>query len=285
VTSTRRLWLILGPVALIASAIAVALTLTSDHEQHPAETTALLLFVSSSFIFAGLIGWSRRPRNRTGKLMVLVGFGVLLTSLVESNYSVPYTLGALLESLFIVVYVHLLLAYPSGELISRHAKRLVGAGYAVAVLAPLFDSMFPEDKTCKPHACPDNLLTVSRDHAANVAQTAVWTAVAAVLFIAATMLLVGRWRRATPALRRILRPVYLAGGLSFLLLVVGNIATPLSDQVETVVTVGVIVTFTAVPFLFLAGLLGTSIARGTGIGTIFSAIPERASHRNRPAPA
>src|SRR6187397_3196606 len=107
--------------------------------------------------------------------MVLVGFGVLLTSLVESNYSVPYTLGAVLESLFIVVYVHLLLAYPSGELMSRHAKRLVGAGYAVAVLAPLFDAMFPEDKTCKPHACPDNLLTVSRDHGANVAQTAVWT--------------------------------------------------------------------------------------------------------------
>ena len=276
-TPTRRLWLILGPVALIAASIAVALTLTSDHEEHPAETTALLLFVSGSFVLAGLIGWSQRPQNRTGKLMVLVGFGVLLTSLVESNYSVPYTLGSLLESLFIVVYVHLLLAYPSGELISKHAKWLVGAGYATALLAPLFEAMFPEQKTCKPHACPDNLVVVSRDHAAHVAQTAVWTAIVAVLFIAATALLVGRWKRATPALRRILRPVYLAGGLSFLLLIVGNIATPLSDQVETVVTVGVIVTFTAVPFMFLAGLLGTTIARGTGVGAIFNAIPERAS--------
>jgi PAS domain S-box-containing protein len=182
-----------------------------------------------------------------------------------------------LESLFIVVFVHLLLAYPSGELLSRHAKWLVGAGYTTALLAPLFDSMFPEEKTCKPHACPENLLLISRDHAANVAQTAVWTAIVAVLFIAATALLVGRWKRATPALRRILRPVYLAGGLSFLLLIVGNIATPLSDQVETVVTVGVIVTFTAVPFMFLAGLLGTTIARGAGIGAIFTAIPERAS--------
>jgi PAS domain S-box-containing protein len=277
VTPTRRLWLILGPVALIAGAIAVALTQTSNHEEHPAETTALLLFVSGSFVFAGLIGWSRRPQNRTGKLMVLVGFGVLLTSLVESNHSVPYTFGAVLESLFIVVYVHLLLAYPSGELISKHAKRLVGAGYATGLLAPLFASMFPEEKTCKPHACPDNLLLVSRDHAANVAQTAVWTAIVAALFIAAIALLVGRWKRATPALRRILRPVYLAGGLSFLLLVVGNIATPLSDQVDTVITVGVIVTFTAVPFLFLAGLLGTTIARGAGIGAVLSGIPERAS--------
>jgi hypothetical protein len=32
-----------------------------------------------------------------------------------------------------------------------------------------------------------------------------------------------------------------------------------------------------VPFLFLAGLLGTSRARERGIGTIFSGVPERAS--------
>jgi signal transduction histidine kinase len=38
-----------------------------------------------------------------------------------------------------------------------------------------------------------------------------------------------------------------------------------------------IVTFTAVPFLFLAGLLGTTLARTAGVGTIFSAVPERAS--------
>ncbi len=42
-------------------------------------------------------------------------------------------------------------------------------------------------------------------------------------------------------------------------------------------SVALIVTFTAVPFLFLAGLLGTTIARGAGLGTIFSSVPERAS--------
>ena len=44
-----------------------------------------------------------------------------------------------------------------------------------------------------------------------------------------------------------------------------------------IVSVALIVTFTAVPFLFLAGLLGTTMARGAGLGTIFSAVPERAS--------
>jgi PAS domain S-box-containing protein len=277
VTPQRRPWLFFGPAALIAGSAAVALTLTSDHEEHPALATALLLFVSGPFVFAGLIGWSRRPHNRTGMLMVAVGFGALVTSLAEANRSLPYTLGAVFGSMFIAVFVHLLLAYPSGDLTSRHARVLVSAGYATAFLAPLVDAMFPEHKTCKPDACPDNLVLVSHDHAANVAQTAVFTTIVVVLFSAAFALLVGRWRRATPAFRRTLRPVYLTGGLSVLLFAIGNLVTPFSGIGNTIVALATIATFTAVPFFFLGGILGTTLARGTGVGAIFSGIPERAS--------
>jgi PAS domain S-box-containing protein len=78
-------------------------------------------------------------------------------------------------------------------------------------------------------------------------------------------------------LRRILRPVYLAGGLSVVLLAIGFIVTPFSGFGGTIVAVALIATFTAVPFIFLLGLLGSTLARGAGIGTIFSAVPERAS--------
>jgi PAS domain S-box-containing protein len=277
VTLARRPWLYFGPAALVAGAIAVALTVTSDHEEHPALATALGLFVSWSFVFAGLIGWSRRPRNKIGMLMVAVGFGVLVGSLAQANYSVPFTLGELFGSLFIAAFIHLLLAYPSGELFSRKARVLVTAGYVTALVAPLLDSMFPERHTCKPHACPDNLVFISHDRAAHAAQTAFWTAAAVLLFVAVFAILVGRWRRATPGLRRILRPVYLAGGLSVVLLAIGFIVTPFTGFGNTIVSLALIVTFTAVPFLFLAGLLGTTIARGAGLGTIFSAVPERAS--------
>jgi signal transduction histidine kinase len=137
--------------------------------------------------------------------------------------------------------------------------------------------MFPKAETCKPHACPDNLVFVSHNHAAHWAQTALWTAASLTLFVAAFVLLVGRWRRGTPALRRILRSVYLAGGLSVVLLAIGFVVTPFSGFAGTVVSVALIVTFTAVPFIFLAGLLGTTMARGAGLGTIFSGVPERAS--------
>ena len=39
-------------------------------------------------------------------LMVAVGFGVFLGSLAEANYSVPYTLGALLGSLNLGQLLH-----------------------------------------------------------------------------------------------------------------------------------------------------------------------------------
>ena len=203
---SRRPWLFFGPAALAAAGAAVALTFTSDHDQHPAHTTALVLFVSLSFIAAGLIGWTRRPANRTGMLMVAVGFGVLADSLYEANSSLPYTLGTIVGSLFIAAFVHLLLAYPGGRLISRFGRSVVVGAYATAFFAPLFDALFPSrPKPCKPEACPDNLVLVSHNHAAHVAETALWTAVAVVLFAAAFWLLVGRWRRGTPALRRQLR--------------------------------------------------------------------------------
>jgi signal transduction histidine kinase len=274
---SRRPWLFFGPAAVLAGAVAVTLTLNSDHEEHPWLTTTLLLFVSMSFVIAGLIGWSRRPANRTGVLMVAVGFGVLADSLYEANDALPYTLGTLLGSLFIAAFLHLLLAYPSGRLISRAGRIIIVSAYAAAFLAPLLDSMFPQRQTCKPHACPDNLVLVSYDHTAHVVSTAVWTTIGVVLFAAAFWLLVGRWRRGTPALRRQLRPVYLAGGLSVLLLAIGFIVTPFSGVANTIVRVALIVTFTAVPFLFLAGLLGTTLARSAGFGAIFTTLPERAS--------
>src|SRR4051794_13310096 len=230
-----------------------------------------------SFVIAGLIGWMRRPSNRTGMLMVAVGYGVLATSLYEANYAVPYTIGTIVGRVFIAVFLHLMLAYPSGRLLSGSGRTLVVAAYAAAVVAPLADAMFPQDQTCKPHACPDDLVLLSRDHAAHVATTALSTVAAVILFAGAFWLLVGRWRRATPAMRRQLRPVYLAGGLSVVLLAIGFIVTPFSGVGNTIVSVALIVTFTAVPFLFLAGLLGTTLARSAGVGTIFSAVPERAS--------
>jgi hypothetical protein len=73
--------------------------------------------------------------------------------------------------------------------------------------------------------------------AAHVAATTIWTAASVVLFAAVVMLLLGRWRETTPGLRRILRSVYLFGGLSIVLLAIGFVITPFSGVGATIVSV------------------------------------------------
>ena len=271
-----RPWLALAPGALGAGGLSAALTLTSRHEQDKWTSLALVLFVGWSFAFAGLIGWARRPNNRTGMLMVIVGFGVLLGSLAQSNSALVFTGANILGSIFIAAFVQLILAYPTGRLLSTFARRLVIAGYVTALLAPLLSSMFQPHETCKPHACPRNLVLVSHDHASYAITTAIWTIAAAVIFAGVLYLIIGRWRGATPAMRRILGPVYVTGGFSFVLLTIGFIVQPFSNVGDVVVTVALLFTF-PVPYLFLAGLLRSTLARGAAAETVFQRIPERAS--------
>src|SRR6187551_4052264 len=61
-------------LALAATAGALYLTLTSDHEENPVFVSAVYLVVVWAFIATGLVAWTRRPGNRFGPLMATVGF-------------------------------------------------------------------------------------------------------------------------------------------------------------------------------------------------------------------
>src|SRR6266540_435628 len=90
----RRPWLAIAPVGLAAGAGALALVLTSDHEENVVALSVLGLLLGWSFIGTGLYGWARRPDNATGRLMVAVGFAWFLSALAEANSSLPYTIGS-----------------------------------------------------------------------------------------------------------------------------------------------------------------------------------------------
>ena len=72
-------------------------------------------FVAWSFVVAGLVAWNRRPDNRTGPLMTLVGIAWLFAGLTESPDDLSFTAGMILGSLWAPLLLHLLLAYPSGR--------------------------------------------------------------------------------------------------------------------------------------------------------------------------
>ena len=273
-TRTQRLWLVFGPAALAASGIGIALTLTSDHEDNPLRIIAIYLFICLSFIAAGLIGWSRRPQNRTGALMVAVGFSLFIGALNESDSSIPFTLGFVFGTLFIAIFIHLLLAFPSGRLTTRLERALVPFGYGLTILFPLVLTFFTDPLVSGCDDCPSSAFLVVDNDTASTVITVVGAVLALATALIAVALLFRRWRSASPHSRRILTPILLAGGSVIFLIILAAMLSPISEAAANVVGYGAIIPFTAVPFFFLGGLLRSKLAGGAGVGRIFWEIPE-----------
>ena len=101
----------------------------------------------SSFVLAGLIAWSLRPRNRVGLLMIGVGIGLLTRNkalqdgvghLGGGPGGVTYPIEVVLHfvsPLWAVVFLQLLLAFPGGRLVSRLDRAVVRSLYVVVPLA------------------------------------------------------------------------------------------------------------------------------------------------------
>ncbi len=137
VTALRRPWIALLPAGLAAGIAAFALVLASDHEENPVAFGVLGLLLGWSFIGSGLFGWARRPGNRTGALMVAVGFAWFLGALSDANSSLLFTLGSAVGALPLAVFIHLLFAFPDGRVEGRRARLIVAAAYPAALLANL----------------------------------------------------------------------------------------------------------------------------------------------------
>ena len=152
--------------------------------------------MGSAFILAGLVARTRRPENRTGLLLLGVGFAWFLNGLSFANNSYVWTFGFVLGALWAAVFAHALLAYPSGRLEASWQRAVVAGGYALAIVANIADPLFnPDPARC--NDCPANRLLISDNHrAASVIMTLVQVLAAAYLIsVGATLYL--RWRGST----------------------------------------------------------------------------------------
>lgn len=214
------------------------------------------------FVTAGLVAWSRRPENRTGKLMTLAGFLFLVPTLASVTQApLVWTFGSTFANVVFGVVAYLVLSYPRGVLTSRVARGLFW--FALAILFALtfagpwfFD---PRDFGCTD--CPEgvNLLLIKRDAELVVAITQVQAAFVIALVLALAAFMVGRFARATQPAKRALWPVYLpmtyfcldhAYGVA----VVNYFQGAIPDFSSTTTYVTAIV-MTVVPLMFLLGLL------------------------------
>jgi PAS domain S-box-containing protein len=258
--TANRLWLGVFPALLVLAALAAVVIANSNHESKPAVMAVVLTLIGVVFGVSGLVARTVRPDNGTGLLLLLVGFLWLINAFWESNSRWVLGLAAIFGGLFLGAFVHLIVAYPEGRLSSRLERRMIVGLWVTAFLAGALPAVFTREfDDCK--GCPDNpFLIADHEQAANALE-AVFTVLGLVIFLGVIVLLVRRWRRATPAQRRVLGPVYFSGGVATVLVTALFVVSSFSNSAGDVLGAIAFTAFGAVPLFFLAGLLQSRLYR------------------------
>jgi signal transduction histidine kinase len=271
----RALWA-LGTAGVVMGLAVLALLLANEDIEAPGAWGAGALVVGWGFIGVGLFAWARRPDNRVGMLMAATGFAWFLAAAGYSDVPLVFSIGAVLGSVFFVVTMHLLLAFPSGSLQSRFERRLVGFGYALTtvLLVPVWLFADPQQLDCDD--CPENVFLVHANESLVTTLTAILNVVGVAVVCAVLVILVRRWRKATAAQRRFLVPVYSAGAAVIVLLVVTVAlqAGGLDRAALDVVWVSSIVPFGLVPYMFLFTLVRARMIQTGAVGELIARMGE-----------
>jgi signal transduction histidine kinase len=222
-----------------------------------------VVLASWSFTVSGLIAWRRRPENRLGPLMALLGVLWLVGQLMFDPDSPPlvFTAGLILSDAWVVGLVLFLVTFPDGRRPSRTDLALI-APFALAtlILEPiwlLFQDTGP----------PGNVLLVSPNP--DLANVLDWAQriLLACGSLALTAVLARRWVRASRPLRRRLTPIVF-GGVT-LLISTGNLFVaklsdgPPNETLQNLVLVALI----GVPIGVLVDILRARLAR-LGVGDL-----------------
>jgi signal transduction histidine kinase len=98
------------------------------------------LLTGWTMIACGLVGWWRRPQSRSGALLAATGFAWFAPNFAATGVTALAWLSAHALYLYRGPLVQLVLTYPRGRLVRRLDRAAVAAGYAVAVITPVWGS-------------------------------------------------------------------------------------------------------------------------------------------------
>jgi signal transduction histidine kinase len=275
-TSLRRaLWALAGLGVLVGLAD-LALILSTDMLEVRGAWAAGTLVVGWGFIGVGLFAWGRRPDNRVGMLMAATGFAWFISGVSLSDLPLVFTFGQIFAALFLAVVVHLLLAFPSGRIQSLAERRILLAIYVLTTICSLVLWLFVEPAELDCPECPDNVILIDAKESLVTTLGGILNGVGALLVAAVVVVLVRRWRQATPAQRRFLVPVYSAGVAVLLLLtmLVALEAGGVDMEALDAVWIASLVPFALVPYLFLGTLIRTRMIQSGAVGELMARLGE-----------
>ena len=141
IVPVRRATIYVAGAALLAGVTAAVLTATREHEElravgHPA-VWAFVLLIGWSFIGSGIVAAARGLAPASAHSLSAPPSPGSPRHFPHREEPVLFTIGTLLASLWIAIFVHALLAFPGGRLESRAARIVVAAYYFQAVALQL----------------------------------------------------------------------------------------------------------------------------------------------------
>jgi signal transduction histidine kinase len=267
----RRRWIFALGTAALALGVVCYLELVDAGRQSDAQAAAHI-GVAWTYIGAGLIAWARRPQSRIGALLVGAGFALLVRRLQYSDSSFVFTLAFALAEVSNVFIAHAVLSYPTGRLRDRIEVVLVRLAYVLVVAFPVAALLFYDPSAspclfyCGFGGPPESLLLVHANNGVfDLLRDAYRFAVFGALGVAFVALLVRRFVKASPPMRRTLLPMAVAGAAAGLRALLEAALTPFhySDRVEEALFWWQIAAQVAIPVALLVGMLRAQLARGS----------------------
>jgi signal transduction histidine kinase len=258
---TRAVPLLVAAVTAVCVVLGIV-AIATDHVRGSAPLAAVTIVSGVVCIAAGLVAGARRSERFTGALMIAAGFAVFASALLQSNRSLPFTVGLAAGAIPAALLAHLVLAFPDGRLHSPAERVLVAVAYLNATAVQIAMLMFMGSLHLGGCPCPANLLFVRDAMTLHDALMSVERAVGAAVAIGVALVLVRRWRVASAPLRRALVPILITGGITgALLALILVVAVPPYSSVPIGLQAAERLAFAAVPLAYLAGLVGTRMAR------------------------
>jgi signal transduction histidine kinase len=248
-------WVPLLVVMVAATGVlvgAVAITLKVADGSHPPADTVLTGLSGSLFLAAGLVAHLRRPANRTGLLMMLVGVAFYAEDLQLSSDPAVFSVGLLFVHASSASIAHLVLAFPEGRLPNRAARLMAVGAYVAVYTFSLLDALVMDWSV--PLEKPANLLLVVDAPEVGLAVRRVLEVIGVAIGIGVVVSLARRFLSARRDLRAALAPVLAIAMIGGIASAVGNGAGAL-HPLYPVLAVCYRVAFFLWPLAFLVGTL------------------------------
>jgi signal transduction histidine kinase len=278
VKSLRFALIFIGAVGVAIGLLMLVVIFTSERENSAVVDSVLTLLPSWSFIGTGLFAWWRRPNNRTGLLMVLVGFTWLLIPLSLADSAALFGVAMFTSNIAWLMLALLLLSFPGGRL-ERPWHRWLMAGFVFdAVLLNSVTGMLsgPDLETFDCSECPPNPVNVW--NRPDIAQKldSVTSILAVILLAVLIVVLVRRYRSFGTSNRAAIRPVLAVGLFTVLAIgvLVASQAVGASEAVNQASFLVACALLSLVPFAFLVGLLRSRFTAAGAVSELISTLGE-----------